>query len=91
MVQKNELYENVFIDPSGKSFKQKISNCIYELILGKTIKEISYELGLSHRTVEEYINYLKRIFNCTSKSQIISRIVKDERNKDNVIVFFQKL
>ena len=76
-----------FIDPKGKIFKPKICDCIYLLILGKTIKEIAYELDISPRTVEEYIKNLKRNFKCTSKSQILSRLIKCEKNKSNIICF----
>ena len=85
--QQKAVYQNPFIDSKGKTFKPKICECIYLLILGKTIKEIAYDLKISHRTVEEYIKDLKINFKCTSKSQIISRLIKCEKNKNNIISF----
>jgi DNA-binding CsgD family transcriptional regulator len=76
-----------FTNPRGMQLKPLIGECIFRILLGKTIKEIAYELNLSHRTIEEYINKLKRDFNCTSKSQLISKLIQNHNNKDIIISF----
>ena len=72
------------------SFNPKISQCLYLMVLGKTIKEISYDLQLSHRTVEEYIVKLKNIYSCTSKSQILTRLLSIPENRSRIADFIMR-
>ncbi|CAO5679142.1 MAG: hypothetical protein HEEMFOPI_01231 [Holosporales bacterium] len=81
----------LFIAPNGVPFDKKISQCLHLLILGKTIKEIAYELKISHRTVENKIQIVKKIFSCSSKSQIFYCLIKIPKNKNYIIDFIEKL
>ena len=45
------------------------------LIRAKTSKEIATQLGLSHRTVEHYVENAKRKVGVSSKSELIDRII----------------
>lgn len=79
----------MFFDLNGLQFGPKITQCLYHIILGKTTKEIAYDLELSHRTVEEYILIIKKALNCTSKSQIMQRLLIQPDNKNTILDFFQ--
>lgn len=47
--------------------------CLVLAIRGKTAKQTAIMLNLSYRTVEEYLNNVKRKLNVTSKSQMIDK------------------
>lgn len=47
-----------------------------ELLNGKTVKEISQELNLSHRTIESYINHLKDKIQSRNRSELIVKLYK---------------
>jgi DNA-binding CsgD family transcriptional regulator len=57
--------------------------CLVRLIQGKTNKVIGAEIGLSHRTVEYYIDNLKAKVGCLKKKDIIAAV----KNTD----FFRQL
>lgn len=46
---------------------------VKEITRGCTAREISENLYLSKRTVEDYIDKLKEIFHCSSKSQLVQK------------------
>ena len=62
---------------------QREFECLVRLIQGKTNKVIGAEIGLSHRTVEYYIDNLKVKVGCLKKKDIIAAV----KNTD----FFQQL
>lgn len=49
------------------------SECLYHLVRGLTAKQIAKVLGLSNRTVEFYLENLKEKFNCSNKSDLITK------------------
>lgn len=55
--------------------KQEIK-CLRLLISGKTIKLIGQQLSLSPRTVEFYLDNIKRKLNVKTKSELIEKVVK---------------
>lgn len=57
----------------GLQLTQRQSECLYLLLHGNTGKQIAARLCLSVRTVETYIDQLKRQFQCYSKSQLIEK------------------
>lgn len=48
--------------------------CLYYMLQGKSAKETGEVLFISHRTVETYINQLKRKFKCHTKLELLSKI-----------------
>lgn len=53
---------------------QREFECLVRLIQGKTNKVIGAEIGLSHRTVEYYIDNLKAKVGCQKKKAIIAAV-----------------
>ena len=49
--------------------------CLFWLVRGKTMKEIAYLLGLSERTVEDYIYCIKYKLRCYTKGQLIDKAI----------------
>ncbi len=76
-------------DLEGELLTSKQLGCIIYLIEGKTAKEIAKILRISYRTVEGHINKLKIRFNCNTKNQLISKLLKNGlgiyRTKCNII------
>jgi DNA-binding CsgD family transcriptional regulator len=62
---------------------QREFECLVRLIQGKTNKVIGVEIGLSHRTIEYYIDNLKAKVGCSKKRDIIHAVKTTE--------FFTKL
>jgi DNA-binding CsgD family transcriptional regulator len=62
---------------------QREFECLVRLIQGKTNKVIGSEIGLSHRTVEYYIDNLKAKVGCLKKKDIVQAV----KNSD----FFKQL
>lgn len=52
--------------------------CVRRLFLGQTSTEIAAELGLSFRTVENYIVAIRDKFGCQSKSELIEALLKSQ-------------
>lgn len=55
-------------------FSKREKDCMYFLIRGKTAKETAQLLGLSPRTVENYLSNIKIKLNVYSKSELIDKI-----------------
>lgn len=58
------------------------SACLKHLALGLTFKQIALTLGLSHKTVEHYLDTVKIKLNCQSRSELILQAI--ERGLVNV-------
>ena len=54
------------------------ARCIIHLISGKTIKETGHALALSHRTVEFYLNIVKKKCGCKNKKQLLEFITQSD-------------
>lgn len=50
---------------------QRQYDCLAQLAAGRTAKEAARQLGISHRTVENYLANLKSILDCNRKSQLV--------------------
>ena len=61
----------------GEVLTNKQLNCITYLIEGKTAKEIAKVIGISYRTVEGHIIKLKTRFNCQTKTELITKLLKN--------------
>lgn len=55
------------------SSKEKL--CLQYAVRGKTMREIAIILGLSRRTVEHYLENIKRKFNVKTKPELIERAI----------------
>lgn len=53
-------------------FSKKETECLFHLSCGKTLKEIAHVTHLSPKTIEFYINNMKRKTGCTFRSQLIN-------------------
>ena len=63
-------------DLSNVFFTGRESDCIRHMIKGKTIRATASSLGLSSRTVEYYLNNMKRKLSCKTKSELVERVIK---------------
>lgn len=52
------------------------ARCLKLLLEGKTSKQIAVELGLSYRTVEHYLQFVRKKLNCRNKIELIHKINK---------------
>ena len=57
------------------SLSPRQQECLSLLIRGKTMKEMSYILGISTRTVEDHINITKHKLGCYNRSQLIEKAI----------------
>jgi len=57
-------------------FSKQESKCLHLLVTGKTIKLIAQHMGLSPRTVEFYLENIKRKLNVKTKSELIEKVVQ---------------
>ncbi|MFI4955545.1 MAG: helix-turn-helix transcriptional regulator [Gammaproteobacteria bacterium] len=46
--------------------------CLQHVLIGRTAKETAKTLGISYRTVEDYLNNLKIKFNCHKKRELLA-------------------
>lgn len=60
--------------PELKLSKREL-DCAALLLNGLTSKEIGSHLSLSYRTIEDYINSLKRKLNARNKSELIVKLL----------------
>ncbi len=74
----------------GEVLTNKQLNCIINLMEGKTAKEIAKTLDISHRTVEGHVTKLKTRFNCRTKNDLLSKLLKNGlgiySNKCNILI-----
>ena len=65
------------IDAEEKHFLTKREfDCLYELSLGKSAKQIAQALDISPRTVEGYLEKMKMRFNLSTKNQLAEMFIK---------------
>jgi DNA-binding CsgD family transcriptional regulator len=58
------------------NFSKRELECLLLTVRGKPAKQVSYELGLSRRTVEEYLNNIKVKMNVFSKAELIEKAIR---------------
>lgn len=76
----NQFLKTICGDLAKKklNFTLREADCIKQLILGKTAKEIAVALDISHRTVEAHFNNIKRKAGCKKLSQLIKLILEQK-------------
>ncbi len=75
--------ENMKTYPLGSKypnlyFTQREAECMMNLIKGRTISTTASALELSSRTVEFYVNNIKRKLNCRTKSDLIQKVLETD-------------
>ena len=58
---------------SNKCVSKREKECLYYLIRGMTAKEIGRALNLSPRTIEFYIENMKKKFSCHNRIDLIAK------------------
>ncbi len=75
-----------FISSDKLQISKRQLDCLYCLVKGMTAREIGKNLNLSSRTVEDYINILKKRLNCSSRSSLISKAFTLQAIKKKLIL-----
>lgn len=65
-------------------FTQREAECVMQILQGKTMLETGENLQLSPRTVEYYLDKIKRKLNCRKKSDIIKLVAQTDFAKNFV-------
>jgi len=65
-------------DETGVHLTMREAQIMVLSIMGNTAKEVSRRLGISYRTVEYYIENIKRKLDCNSKRDAISRLLASQ-------------
>lgn len=61
------------LPPNESQLTPRELECLYHLLSGSPVKTIAYKLKLSPRTVECYVDSIKRKWHCYSKAEIIQK------------------
>lgn len=67
-IERNTAYYNL---------SSRESECLFFLLRGKSATEIASLIGLSKRTVEEYLNNVKEKMRCSTRSALIECCIKE--------------
>lgn len=62
----------------GIAFTAREARCMVHFIHGKTIASAAQAQGLSPRTVEYYLSLMKRKANCSTKSELITKVLESD-------------
>jgi DNA-binding CsgD family transcriptional regulator len=74
--QRNLFLEAIGFDGTELCLTQRQQECANLLLLGCTAQEMALQLGLSRRTVEDYINRLKKKLNVHNKTELTLKLAK---------------
>ncbi len=64
------------IKPIPENLTEREQDCLPLILLGDTSKEIAKKLGISHRTVEGYLESLRKKFKARNKNELIAKLAK---------------
>jgi DNA-binding NarL/FixJ family response regulator len=67
-----------------KKLTDRQVECLYYLVKGMTIRQIASQLTLSHRTVEHYLETIKRKLQCNKRCELIEIALKMQEIKDRL-------
>ena len=79
--QRDLFLQAIGFDRAELYLTQRQQECANLLLLGNTAQEISLLLGLSRRTVEDYINRLKKKLNVRNKTELILKLAQSCQNR----------
>lgn len=60
------------------SLTQREADCVYHLLQGTTFTQVAEVLQLSTRTVEYYVNNIKKKLDCRKKQEVVEKILKTQ-------------
>ncbi len=81
---RNYSHEDLPKEPSTTKYQPKVTlnqlskrevECLHLTMRGKSAKQVSSELGISHRTVQEYLTNVKAKLGVASKSELIEQAI----------------
>ncbi len=70
------IKKRILTTEDHENLSKRETECLHFWMQGKSAKQIAAILGLSQRTVENYINNIKIKWNCYSKSQVITKALE---------------
>jgi DNA-binding CsgD family transcriptional regulator len=70
----HNVEQSINIETNLASFPAQQLKCLNLLIKGKSSKQIAYILNLSQRTVENYLQIIRRKMNCRNQLELIYRL-----------------
>jgi DNA-binding CsgD family transcriptional regulator len=85
--KKNENTKPLYIKPkkyslgakfAGIHFSQRESDCMLQMLRGKSIDGIAKHTNLSPRTVEYYMKNIKKKVGCRTKFELIELVIESE-------------
>lgn len=66
----------------NNGFSNRETECLRLTIRGKSAKQVAFEMGLSQRTVEQYLENIKKKMNVVSKAALIEKAMEYFYGKD---------
>lgn len=60
--------------------------CLYYLVKGMTAKETARIIGISHRTVECYLDNIKTKLNCSSRVELIEKALRVKIIREKLLI-----
>lgn len=72
---KNKVLQTVSPLYSKNLITKREQDCMKLTICGKSARQVGQELGISQRTVEEYLNNLKKKLGVKSKPELIEKVI----------------
>ena len=79
-IRNNKNRQNSYVLGSSPHSEIKLSNreqeCLFFFLRGKTAKQIGVILGVSHRTVESYLEMLRIKFNCKNRCELLDAAIE---------------
>lgn len=73
-----EFRRELQLDSQLQKLSKRQLDCLFFLSRGMTVKEIASNLHLAPKTVEHYLENIKLKLNCYSRSELISKFIKNE-------------
>lgn len=70
----NDDHRNLFVSNNKMQLTKRQLECCHLLMQGKTIKEIAITIGLSRRTVEDYLSHIRSKLGCNNKTELIIKL-----------------
>ena len=73
---RNETYFSAKNNESATELTKRQLSCLYYLVRGMTVKQIAKALKLSPKTVEHYLETIKKKLNCYNRVELITKALQ---------------